>query len=333
MSTDYRATPDPPVSLGAIGVAFGLAGPFDVVAYHHGATGAWRIATGQERDIALKALLAASPDYQLEQLRTSAALEIRARDAGLPVVPAIEPVQSAVGLAARVGDWLVWTHEWVEPVEAPEPVAVHEWVGATAARLHALWPALRNQDDDLAHAYGLHDGTDWQRWIDDAYRADLSWTTDVSDALPAIAEAGRLVRAALRDIRLDRCISHRDLNPGNVLFGADGPLLADFGYAGIEAPWLEIVDAAHSFGQPGPVTLDAYREAGGTMGPETTEALARQCGATMNFLAFSIWLSLGHRDVSEERQEEATARIPELARTVSARIESLEATRRLLFGN
>lgn len=329
MSSDYRATPDPPVALAAIGAAFGLPGPFDVVEYLHGEPGAWRIATGQEREIALKALPAASPD---DQLRVTAALEGRALDARLPIVPPFEPVEAAVGFAAQVGAWLVWAHEWIEPAEPPEPVDVHEWVGTAAAQLHALWPALRNRDDDLAHAYGLHDRNDWQGWIDDAYRAKLAWTTDAAEALPAIAEASRLVRAALRDTRLDRCISHRALNPGNVLFGAGGPLLFDFGCAGIEAPWLEIVDAALAFGQAGPVTLDAYREAGGTIGPKTTEALARASGATMNVLALSMWLSLGHRDVGEERQEEATARIPELARNVAAQVESLDATRRLLFG-
>jgi len=325
------AIPDLPASLSAIGTAFGLAGPLDVVSFHDGASGAWRLTTNNG-DIGVKVLPADSPDYKLDELRVAADLETRARDAGLPIVPPIVPTEPAVGLAARIGDWLVWAHEWIEENEGPEPLALQQWVGSTAARLHMLWSALRNQDDALAHAYGLHGREEWQGWIDDAYRADLAWTTDVTEALPAILEASRLARAALRDTRLGRCISHRDLNPNNVLFAADGPLLCDFGYSGIEVPWLELVDAAHSFDQAGPVTIEAYRDAGGEGGPETTEALARETGATMNFLAFSMWLSLGHRDVSEEQREEATARVPALARNLTAQVEAWEATRRLLFG-
>ncbi len=78
--------------------------------------------------------------------------------------------------------------------------------------------------------------------------------------------------------------------------------------------------------------IEAYRRAGGAAGPETTDALARGTGSSMNFLAFNMWLSLGHRPVSEEKREEATARIPDLARNLSTQVESWESTRRLLFG-
>lgn len=93
-----------------------------------------------------------------------------------------------------------------------------------------------------------------------------------------------------------------------------------------------MVDAAHSFGQADPVTIESYRRTGGAAGPETIEALARDAGATMNFLAFNMWLSLGHRPVNDDKREEATARIPRLATNLSTQVESWESTRRMLFG-
>lgn len=324
--------PDLPITLSALRSAFGLAGSLDFVSFHAGTSGAWRIAGQANVDIAVKALPAESPDYQLEQLRVTADLERRALAAGLPIVPPVEPAEPGIGLAARTGEWLVWAHRWIESAAPVEPIAMHHWVGETTARLHALWPTLRSQEDVLAQHYGIHDQQDWQGWIDDAYRANLTWTTDVSVAMPALREASRLVRAALRHPDLARCISHRDLKPCNVISGDDGPLLGDFDSSGMEAPWLELVDAAQAFGQPDPVTIEAYRRAGGAPGPETIEALARGTGVTMNFLAFSMWLSLGHRRVREDQRAAATDRIPELAVRLSTQVESLETTRRRLFG-
>ena len=91
-------------------------------------------------------------------------------------------------------------------------------------------------------------------------------------------------------------------------------------------------DFALSFDQEDPATLHSYLAANGPPGPESTEALARKPGRTMSFLAFSMWLSLGHRPVTDRQREEATARIPDLTRDVSTQVESLEANRRMLFG-
>jgi hypothetical protein len=330
---NYAPTPALPFGLSAIQSAFRLPGALDVVSFHPGATGAWRLACAEAPDLGVKLLRADSADHQLEQLRVTAELERRALEAGLPIVPPIDPVEPAVGRAAEIGDWLVWAHQWIEHQGPdPDPVTLNVWIGETAAALHRLWPTLRSQEDTLAQAYGVHPQDDWQGWIDEAYRANLAWTTDVTEVLPAIVEATRLAQAALRHPDVERCISHRDLNPSNVLSGPDGPLLCDFGYSGIELPWLELVDAAHSFGQTDPVTIEAYRRAGGAAGPETTEALARESGSTMNFLAFSMWLSLGHRPVDEEKREQATRQVPDLARNLSTQVELLEAKRRLLFG-
>ncbi len=332
MNADAPATPDLPVPLPAIQAAFGLPGSLEVVDFHPGASGAWRLSVARGHDIGIKLLPAVSPEFKLEELRVAADLEGRAVDAGLPVVPPIPPLEPAVGLAARIGDSLIWAHRWVEQAPDPDPGTIHPWVGETAARLHELWPTLRSREGGLAHAYGLHSEDDWQSWIDDAYRANLAWTTDVAGAMLSMREASRLVQAALRHPDLPRCISHRDLNPPNVLATMDGPLLGDFGYSGMEVPWLELVDAAHSFGQTDPVTIESYRRAGGAAGPETIEALAREAGSTMNFLAYNMWLSLGHRPVSKEQREAATQRIPDLAASLCTQVESWETTRRMLFG-
>jgi serine/threonine protein kinase len=147
-----------------------------------------------------------------------------------------------------------------------------------------------------------------------------------------IAEVTRLVQAALADPHQPRCISHRDLNPPNVLADPTGPLSCDFGSSGIDVTWFEAIDVALSFDQEEPITLHSCLAANGPPRPESTEALARQPGRTMSFLAFSMWISLGHRPVTDRQREEATARIPRLMRDLSTRVEPLDSKRLMLFG-
>jgi hypothetical protein len=328
--------PDLPVSLAAVSAAFALPADLDVVAFHRGAIGAWRLrSAGSGEEWSLKVLPETSPGYRLAPVRTGGALERRALAAGIAIAPPVKPVGPAVGLAARVDDHLAWMHRWIDgpPVDAESPpTGLGEWLGTIVAALHALCPADRSEEEDIAQAYGLHPRGEWQSWFDEAEDADLPWTALGPSAMPPIAEASALVRAALALVDLGRAISHRDINPVNVLLGPDGPTLIDFSYSGIEVPWLEIVDASHAFGQRGPETLEAYRRAGGAPGPEITEALARDSGATLNYLAYTMWVSLGHRPITEEQQLEATERVPELVANLTRQVESLEVKRLLLFG-
>ncbi len=110
----------------------------------------------------------------------------------------------------------------------------------------------------------------------------------------------------------------------------DGPVLCDFGYTGPDIAWLETVSTAASFEAPD--LLAAYLDAGGRIGPTSAVALARVVGSAANWLAFSMWLSLGHRDATEEQRREATDRVPGICREVIDRVTDQETARRQLLG-
>lgn len=311
--------------------AFQLPAALTVASFHGGIAGAWRVRlqTGGG-GYSVKVHIADAPDYQLEKIRTAGALEQRCLAAGIDVVPPLAPVSPDIGLAARIGDHLVWVHRWVDHAsesDAEADESVHRWLGTTAAKLHAEWPGPNDREAELDQSYGIHPLAEWRRWFEEADRQGQPWTNAARDILPVIVEAMAL---ALPD--LPRCITHRDLNPPNILHGPDGPRLCDFGSTGVDVAWFEIVNAAVSFGQPGPVTLESYLAAGGAPGPLSTEALARRCGETVSFLAFSMWLSLGHRPVTQATRDLATARVPALVDKLTTQVETLDPTRRMLFG-
>jgi hypothetical protein len=326
----HSRMPGLPVAPGAIRDAFTLPDGILVDSFHAGSSGAWRLRAPTGESWSVKALPVDAPGYQIETLRTAGELERHALGAGVAIVPPLLPRDPAVALATRIDTHLVWLHCWVDPRPEPDRAATHAWIGETAARLHALWPT--GSDRDAGLPYGLHPVDDWRGWFAEAATVRLPWAGLGAAALPAIAEASSLARAALAIPGLPRCISHRDLNSPNVLHGPDGPLLCDFGFSGIEVPWFEIVDAALSFGQTGSETIDAYLRAGGQRGPETSEALAHTFGGALNFLAFSMWVSLGHRRVRPDQRDDATDRIPGLVETLTEHLESLETNRARLFG-
>ena len=104
--------------------------------------------------------------------------------------------------------------------------------------------------------------------------------SDVTASFAVIEEATRLLESALR-LDLPLVSSHRDLNPPNLLHTPTGYRLCDFGYAEPEVAWFEVVDAALACTPEPAATVDQYLVAGGTLGPQRVEALARttsQCG-------------------------------------------------------
>lgn len=318
-----------PVHLGRLAKAFGLPS-LDLVEYRFGASGVWRLRC-VDGDLALSARPGSAPRYVLDELRTAGQLERRAMTAGLDVVPFLEPREPAVGLAAEVDDCLVVLHRWAETVRDGDSAVGSEWLGETLARLHRLWPDPATDEAELSRAYGVHPLADWRRWVEDAAAAGLGWASAVSDAMDAVAEATELSLAALR-LNLPRCVTHRDLNPPNLLHTAMGPLLCDFGYAGLDVPWLEAVDAALACSRKPAETIMTYQRAGGAAGPRVREALGRTTGVTLMWLAFSMWLSLGHRAVTEERQAAASDAVPGIVRSLAEDLDSLDSVAAELFG-
>lgn len=320
-----------PVDLEAVRAAFGLPQSLEVVSYHHGASGTWRLKSGSVDTFAVK-VTAKLDDWTRTQHIRQGQLEQAAPNAGVAMPEVVAPLFTTVGLSAEVDGQLVGVHRWVDTLPGGkhvDPEALRRWLGGTLALLHQLIPLGRHEDAELAQAYGVHPMEDWTEWVEDAHRRELAWAPLGSELLDVIPAATALVQNALADHTIPRCLTHRDVNPPNVLHTQDGPALSDFSYAGPDVAWLEAVSTAASFDAP--MVLPAYLEAGGRTGPMGTAALARAVGSAANWLAFNMWLSLGHRDVDESRRREATLRLPSICREFIDEVGHQDAARRTLL--
>lgn len=319
-----------PVDLEAVSVAFGLPRSLEVVSHHPGASGTWRLRSRVGNGFALK-VLTAPDDRARTRVVHQGQLELAASAAGVAMPEVVAPLSPGLGLCADVDGQLVEVHRWVDTLSGNaqvDPPALLRWLGRTLALLHGLVP-LGQEHEELARAYAVPPVADWTQWVCEAQHLRLPWSHLGSELVDVVPAAAALVRSALDDAALPRCLTHRDVNPPNVLHTENGPVLCDFGSAGPDIAWLEVVSTAASFNAPD--LLPAYVDAGGRTGPTSTVALARAVGSAANWLAFTMRLSLGHHDTTEVQRREATDRVPGICREVIDRVTHQHAARHELL--
>jgi Ser/Thr protein kinase RdoA (MazF antagonist) len=293
-------------------------------------------------------------DWLRRQMRVSGALELAAYDAGVAMPrPVVPRVAGAIGLWAPVGGQYVRVAAWVDgtPLTEPAPadpagpasvpasgpasakadLALAGWLGATIARIERL--ALPGDPAPEA-AYTVHATDDWAGWIDEGVTAGVLDRGAAVAFRAAVADATALVRAALAPAPAFQ-LAHRDVHRRNVLSTATGLVLLDFDYAGPEVPWWEFVH--HTFDLADPprpdlvgAALAAYIDAGGRPGPADPSAFAGLLRAALESAAYNLWLAVGHRPASADRQAMAVAAVREIAAGLPATLNSLDAWTRLL---
>lgn len=269
------------------------------------------------------------PAWQRHEMRVSAELERAAYRAGVPMPAPVEPQGESIGYWAPVDGRWVRVSRWIDGVPPADDAALAPWLGRTLAAIERLdLPG----DPTAEAAYPLHDPAEWRDWLDRAVAAGVLDTASTVDS--AVRDGMSLVRAALATRPAFR-LAHRDVNRRNVLVAAHGPVLLDFDYAGPEVPWWEVVHHAFDLTRPPRpalvrAVLTAHRDAGGTPGPAGPEAFAGYLRATLNTLAYHLWLATGQRPASPDRRATAAALVRDQAAALPAMLNSLDGWCRLL---
>ena len=167
-------------------------------------------------------------------------LELAALAAGVPLPrPIPDPSSGRPVAVLEEPAASVLVHEWVEgtpspPTPVPPDFALR--IGEALADLHQLTMEWSPADAMPP----MPDAAQWTALADTAGRANIRWATRLADAAPALGRIGSLVNEwGHREEPM--VVSHRDLNPKNLLSHEAMPIIIDWETAG----WVPI---AHELG-------------------------------------------------------------------------------------
>lgn len=103
---------------------------------------------------------------------------------------------------------------------------------------------------------------DWQGYQSLARRQSVSWLADYEAMLPDLTRWDRAATEAMKSVASLQVVSHRDLDPKNVLWKDGEPWLIDWEAAGAVNPWQELVEVLYYWcsDQSGALDLSLCRE-------------------------------------------------------------------------
>jgi hypothetical protein len=212
-----------------------------------------------------------------------------------------EPLTTPAGSYVAEG-WRLY--EWVDGTVPGDEAMV--WLAEQAATMHKVgWTDGPMEPQDFYH------------------RVDVDWPAlaerepAVAPAVPRLVELTELVNAAPVD---DLILCHRDLNPSNVLLGADGPWLVDWDNVGPMSATQELsfllidhLTDQHAVRR----IVAAYRSAGGPGSITGPEGFATGLAIMLNYLHVQVNDSLDP-ELALEHREFARSQIAQQIRSVPA---------------
>ncbi|MFC7484890.1 aminoglycoside phosphotransferase family protein [Luedemannella flava] len=276
----------------AVAEAFGLGRPVRAMTAHtHRSSPTWVLDTVDGRVLVKQVEVAGR---EAEVIR-AARFEARVGAGGVDVPRPVPPAGEAVGYATYVaGFGWARAYEWLDGRDLRDDDEVAGWLGATLAAVHAVEPV----DAPERVAYGIHPAERWHAWLAAGERLARPWAPTLRAGLPAILDISAWVAAAL-DRAGDYVLTHRDVEPWNVMITSSGPVLFDWDPAGPDSAGLEACHAAFAFATRAGhdwaalrATLTAYAAAGGVV-PADPDLLARRVGMRINRLAWRLSMSTG----------------------------------------
>lgn len=319
-----------------IATAFGLGTLVTEPEALHGgvSTDAWVLTTSRGRWVVKTDLLRG--DWHRDAKQRAHRLEHAAFAADLPMPRPVDPPAPAIGYWHDTGTGLVRVAEWVEGRDlrtssAPAPT---RWLGTVLGRVAGLELAADLDEDGSTP---VHPVAEWREWVAEAEARSLAVAGPARSLLATVDDATAIVLAASAEPP-PAYLAHRDVSAANVVRTPHGLRLIDWDLAGPAVPWWETVGVAFDFAgeltedggtDPGSQrvvreVVEAYADAGGSIGAADVSAFAGVLRSTLGFTAWCLWLALGHRDADAERQAFGAREVAGASRTLPRVVSSLE---------
>jgi Ser/Thr protein kinase RdoA (MazF antagonist) len=189
-------------------------------------------------------------------------------------------------------------------------------IGALLGQMHALRLPIPGLE---LPTWRVFRDDDWVLLARRAVEQRVPWAEEVRAALRELRWWSRLARDANPRLWNTLVVSHRDLEPGNVIWrDTQAPAIIDWESAGLINPTLEVVEAALNWSGPRVASPDeatfkaliaGYRRAGGTLQESIHDALAGVLGRWLEWLEFNMRRSLDGSAASIEEEDLAWSEV------------------------
>lgn len=161
--------------------------------------------------------------------------------------------------------------------------------------------------------------TDWNMYIEKAKAQNLIWVSDFLENPDTLYQIEKRANMTVQKISKNLIISHRDLDPKNVLWDGDNvPMIIDWEAAGTVNPSLELLEVAlyWSGGEIGTpdkeafcAVVDSYTKNGGTIGDNLEDILHSVFKGKLEWLEYNMKRSLRIECSSDEEQKLGTKEV------------------------
>ena len=131
--------------------------------------------------------------------------------------------------------------DWLDgkSVFAPDISEYHcEQIGRMLGKIHAAQIKI----DTMVENLDIRKIYDWDLFIDKAKQCDSEVLDLLQEYLEKIIKWDRNAVYSLREISKNQVISHRDLDPKNVMWNNNGPYIIDWEAAGYVNPYQELIE-------------------------------------------------------------------------------------------
>lgn len=200
---------------------------------------AWRVSTGAG-PVLLKRLWAEDELPWRDQLESAMEIEALAVQAGIDTPRPIMPREPVFGTVARItGQGLFRCYPFLEHRALADSDDVAPWLGRTMALTHGLRPLDRRPPPNWWYGqFPPVAARQWVDWLAAGEAEHRAWAPLLRERLDLILElAGAVVRTF--QATPPYVMSHRDVEPWNVLVTGRGPVLIDWDTSGPESAPLE----------------------------------------------------------------------------------------------
>lgn len=196
-------------------------------------------------------------------------------------------------------------------------------IGSALGRIHHLnitVPEVKKDKNELIN-YG------WKQFMVMGKELNVYWVDTYADMIDKLINWNRLINEANCKLSELSVISHRDLDPKNVMWHQDVPYFIDWEAAGYVNPYQELLEVLNYWTNDGKgeldndkfkILLNAYRESISTIGVDWDCVLNSGYAGMLGWLEYSLKRALGIESTDEEEKvlgaEQVIGTIKELER-------------------